>query len=199
MSVTSHPRLRLAISSTSTNAHHPTLPSTHHDSWRMLGRMGIVRKGLHHYKSFQNGALNPASSPDCCLLTDPASKRELVEYNVEYVKKYDEDLNTTLIFVCYSPSHCANHLIHFCRPACSPQSAPLLSSTSIRTSNLIPTSNPLPSSSLSTNLSFLTRPPPFCLLTKPSERDRHNDPPDVCGPPSSTRFSFGCTNSSSLS
>ena len=27
-------------------------------------------------------------------------KREATEYDTDYVKKYDEDLNTTLIFVC---------------------------------------------------------------------------------------------------
>ena len=31
-------------------------------------------------------------------------KREATEYDTDYVKKYDEDLNTTLIFVCTPPS-----------------------------------------------------------------------------------------------
>ena len=31
-------------------------------------------------------------------------KREATEYDMDYVKKYDEDLNTTLIFVRRSPS-----------------------------------------------------------------------------------------------
>ena len=84
-------------------------------------------------------------------------KRESAEYDTDYVKKYDEDLNTTLIFVRYSSYHLANHLIRSCRPACSLQSAPLSSSRSIRISNPIPTSNPPPSSGPSSSLS--TNPP----------------------------------------
>ena len=84
-------------------------------------------------------------------------KRESAEYDVDYVKKYDEDLNTTLIFVRYSSSYLANNLIHSCRPVCSLQSALPLLSTSIRTSNPIPTNNPPPSSVLSSSLS--TNPP----------------------------------------
>jgi len=38
-------------------------------------------------------------------------KREATEHDVDYVKKYDEDLNTTLIFVCCLPSTLVNNLI----------------------------------------------------------------------------------------
>ena len=85
----------------------------------------------------------PFPRPDCCLLTersfqdalrtffqpikteDPRVdfytmyKRESAEYDADYIKKYDEDLNTTLIFVNYSSSYLVNHLMHFCRPVCS--------------------------------------------------------------------------------
>ena len=44
-------------------------------------------------------------------------KRESVEYYTDYVKKYDEDLNTTLIFVRYPSSYVINHLIDSYRPA----------------------------------------------------------------------------------
>ena len=30
-------------------------------------------------------------------------KREATEYDMDYIKKYDEDLNTTLIFVRHPP------------------------------------------------------------------------------------------------
>ena len=92
-------------------------------------------------------------------------KRESAEYDTDYVKKYDEDLNTTLIFVRYSSSYLTNHLIHSFRLACFLPSAPPLSSTFIRNSSQIPTNNPppssVPSSSLSTNPPFPARPPPF--------------------------------------
>ena len=92
-------------------------------------------------------------------------KKESLEYDTDYVKKYDEDLNTTLIFVRYLSSYLVNHLTYSLRPACSLQSAPLSSSTSTRTSNPIPTNNPppssVPSSSLSTNPPFPESPPLF--------------------------------------
>ena len=71
----------------------------------------------------------PLPRPDCCPLTgrslqdalrtffqpiktdDPRVdfytmyKREAAEYDTDYVKKYDEDLNTTLIFVRYFKCH----------------------------------------------------------------------------------------------
>ena len=41
-------------------------------------------------------------------------KREATEYDTDYIKKYDEDLNTTLIFVCRSSFALVNHLICPC-------------------------------------------------------------------------------------
>ena len=131
----------------------------------------------------------PFPRPDCCPLTgrsihdvlrnfiqpiktgDPRVdfytmyKKEAADYDTDYVKKYDEDLNTTLIFVRYLFSYPVNDLIYSCRPAYSLQSAPPSSLTSIRASNPIPTNKPPPSSepssSLSINPPFLARPPPF--------------------------------------
>ena len=84
----------------------------------------MARHNLRHYKLIRNGAPHPFSSPDSCPLTGPSIhdalrnfippiktddprvdfytmyKRESTEYDADYVKKYDEDLNTTLIFVC---------------------------------------------------------------------------------------------------
>ena len=149
----------------------------------------MVRGSLRHHESIQNGTPDLVSSPDCCPLTQPSLqdalrtffqpiktgdprvdfytvyKRESAEYDTDYVKKYDEDLNTTLIFVRFSSSCLANYLTPSCRLACSLQSAPPSSSTSIQISSPIPTNNPPPSSglssSLSTNPPFPARPPQF--------------------------------------
>ena len=92
-------------------------------------------------------------------------KREATEYDTDYVKKYDEDLNTTLIFVRYLSAYLVSYLTYSCRPACSLQSAPPSSSISIRISNPIPTNNRShffePSFSPSTNPPFPARPLPF--------------------------------------
>ena len=52
-------------------------------------------------------------------------KREATEYDTEYMKKYNEDLNTTLIFVrfCCLLARCLVLIIF--RLVCSPQSARL--------------------------------------------------------------------------
>ena len=145
----------------------------------------MVRKSLHHCKSIRNGTLNPFRRLGCCPLTgfsiqdalgtffQPTKtddlrvdfytmcKRESSEYDADYVKKYDEDLNTTLIFVRCLPAYLVNYLTYSCRPACSLLSAPPSSSTSIRISNPIPTSNPplfsAPPSSPSINPPFPAR------------------------------------------
>jgi hypothetical protein len=51
-------------------------------------------------------------------------KREATEYDTDYVKKYDEDLNTTLIFVRRSSSAPVKYLTCLCRRVCSLPSAP---------------------------------------------------------------------------
>ena len=73
-------------------------------------------------------------------------KREATEYDTDYVKKYDEDLNTTLIFVRCISSAPAIYLTYSHRRDCPLPSIRLSSSTSIRTSDRIPTSNLRPSS-----------------------------------------------------
>ena len=57
-------------------------------------------------------------------------KRETVEYDTEYMQKYNEDLNTTLIFVCPSIPLIVLHADRDPRPVYSPPSAPPSSSTS---------------------------------------------------------------------
>jgi len=73
-------------------------------------------------------------------------KREATEYDTDYVKKYDEDLNTTLIFVRRSPFALVKCLTRSHRLVCSLPSAQPLSSTSIRTSNPTRTNNLRPCS-----------------------------------------------------
>ena len=97
-------------------------------------------------------------------------KREATEYDTDYVKKYDEDLNTTLIFVRHSLFVLVEYLTCSHRRVCSLPSARLSSSISIRTSNPIRTTNLQPffalSSSLSTSPPSPVRPPPFHLFRK---------------------------------
>jgi len=49
-------------------------------------------------------------------------KREAMEYDTDYVKKYDEDLNTTLIFVRLLSFTPVASLTLSQRPVCSPPS-----------------------------------------------------------------------------
>ena len=59
-----------------------------------------IREALRTY-------LPPIKSDDPQIDFYTMYKRETMEYDTEYMKKYDEDLNTTLIFVrCHHfPSH----------------------------------------------------------------------------------------------
>ena len=45
--------------------------------------------------------LQPIKNDDPKLDFYTMYKRETVEYDTEYMQKYNEDLNTTLIFVCF--------------------------------------------------------------------------------------------------
>ena len=89
----------------------------------MPKRAKEARNSLRPYKLIRSGALNPFSSPDSCPLTGHSIhdalrnfippiktdgphvdfytmyKREPAKYDMDYIKKYDEDLNTTLILV----------------------------------------------------------------------------------------------------
>jgi len=98
-------------------------------------------------------------------------KREATEYDADYVKKYDEDLNTTLIFVRYPPFAPVTYLTCSRRRACSLPSARLLSSMSTHSSNPTRTTNQQPfsvrSSLPSTSLLFQAKPPPFHPPRKP--------------------------------
>ena len=65
----------------------------------------------------------PTKSDDPRLDFFTVYNKEANQYDVDYVKKYDEDLNTTLIFVRHSSYTLANHLTWSCRQACSLRSA----------------------------------------------------------------------------
>ena len=47
-------------------------------------------------------------------------RREAEEYDREFIKRYDEDLNTTLIFVCFLCFSCLRRADSGYRPGCSP-------------------------------------------------------------------------------
>ena len=66
-------------------------------------------------------------------------KRETMEYDTQYMEKYNEDLNTTLIFVRFCALNFTFCSVH--RPlrlVCSQQSVPHSLSTSSPSSNQIP-------------------------------------------------------------
>ena len=171
----------------------------------------MARRSLGHCKSIQNGALNPFPSHDCCPLTRPSFqdalkhffqptktgdprvdfytmyKRESAEYDTDYVKKYDEDLNTTLIFVRYlsffwsttslnstgRPVLCRQLGLRNRRPFESPtRSQPTISRT--------PPSHPPHSQPICHSRRDPHRP---ARSGRSSERDRNYDVPDVCEPP----------------
>ena len=68
-------------------------------------------------------------------------QREADEYDRDFMKKYDEDLNTTLIFVSILFAHTSVAVLIGShggyRPVCSPQSHLLSFSTFSKTSNRI--------------------------------------------------------------
>ena len=137
----------------------------------------------HSFQDALRSFFQPIKTGDPRLDFYTMYKREATEYGTDYVKKYDEDLNTTLIFVRRPSPAPANYLTRSHRRVCSLPSARLLSSMSIRTSNPIPTSNPLPSSVPSSSLPISppsqVRPPPFHLFRK-IHRARSSPSPVSC-------------------
>jgi len=127
--------------------------------------------------------LPPIKSDDGRLDFYTVYKKEATEYDVDYVKKYDEDLNTTLIFVRCALFALATRLTHPRRLVCSLLSARRSLSTSNRSWRPTRTSNPqrssAPSSSLSTSPPSLVRTPPPHLSRKilPTTSSQ---PPDSC-------------------
>ena len=79
--------------------------------------------------------LQPIKNDDPQLDFYTMYKRETTEYDAEYMQKYDEDLNTTLIFVGSRVSESSRRVDHSIRPVCSPLSAPPSSSPSSQSSS----------------------------------------------------------------
>ena len=174
---------------------HQPRRSAHNNSWRTLKRARRAKKHPRRCKSIRSGTFDTLHRSSCWPLRrrsfqdalrtffqpikndDPRLdfyamyKREATEYDTDYVKKYDEDLNTTLIFVRRIFSVLLPSLTCPRRRVCSPRLARPSSSTYIRTSSPIRTSKPqssfVPSSSPSTTPLSQAKPPPFRLSRKP--------------------------------
>ena len=159
------------------------------ESWRALGR---AARRPHLWGFIPNCTFNVLCCLCCRSLTrcspqdalrsssqptkDPRLEfymmygRETAKYDADYAKKYDDDLNTTLIFVRPSLFSLVKYLTCSHRPVCSLPSAQPSSSMSTRASDPIPTSNLRPSSvpfsSPSTSPPSPVRPPPSHLSRK---------------------------------
>ena len=116
-------RLRIVSCSFSTTLHTPSLYPHPCNPWRAQKSLKQVDRSRHRCKSTRNGALNtevrsrrgqlmtrsfqdalrtffpPIKTNDPRLDFYTIYNREATEYDLDYVKKYDDDLNTTLIFV----------------------------------------------------------------------------------------------------
>ena len=177
-----------------------------HPPYRDISWKETVKGGLHRFKSIPSGTLYipaltgvltsqrdsiqdalrtflpPIKREDTRLDFYTVYKKEAMEYDTDYVKKYDEDLNTTLIFVRLPPlALCVSDLLS--RRVCSPRSVPPLSSTLSPISNPTRTTNLHPSSarsfSPSINPPSRVKPPSF-RLSRRTRRGRLLQPPDSC-------------------
>ena len=57
---------------------------------------------IHSFQDALRTFFQPIKNDDARLDFYTMYKREATEYDTDYVKKYDEDLNTTLIFVSHA-------------------------------------------------------------------------------------------------
>jgi hypothetical protein len=92
--------------------------------------------------------LQPIKNDDPKLDFYTIYKRETTEYDTEYMQKYNEDLNTTLIFVGSVFRLSAYNVDHILRLVCSPRSALPSLSMSNRSSSQIPANGQKPTSAL---------------------------------------------------
>ena len=124
----------------------------------------------HSFRDALRTFFQPAKTDDPRLDFYTVYKREANEYDADYVKKYDEDLNTTLIFVRHPSCALTNNLTWPCRRAFSLPSARLSPSTYIQSFNQTPTISQQPSSVPSSLPSIIPqspmKPPPFRLFNK---------------------------------
>ena len=166
--------------------------STQSGTFDILPRFYDILFTIHSIQDALRTFFQPIKNDDARLDFYTMYKED-TEYDINYVKKYDEDLNTTLIFVCFAPSVPVSYLTQPRRWVCSPPSVLLSSSTSTRASNSIRTSNPqlssAQSSSPSINPPFRARLPSFhpprrILLPRssrsPPSCTRESGDPAVC-------------------
>ena len=77
--------------------------------WCVLRITKIIKLTSHSIQEALRMYLQPIKNDDPQLDFYTMYKRETTEYDTEYVQKYNEDLNTTLIFVssCVPLSPCS--------------------------------------------------------------------------------------------
>ena len=130
-----------------------------------LHRLSRWPLNRHSFQDALRAFFQPIKNDDARLDFYTMYKREATDYDADYVKKYDEDLNTTLIFVRRTSSASASYLTCSRRRVCSPPSVLPSSSTSTRSYNPTRTTKRQPSSvqssSPSTSPLSQTKPPPF--------------------------------------
>ena len=138
-----------------------------------LTRVHSIQEALRNY--FQ-----PIKHDDPKLDFYTMYKRETMEYDTQYLDKYNEDLNTTLIFVRFyvlNFTFCSAH--RPLRPVYSQQSAPHSSSTSIPNSSQTPVTGPKPTS----EQSFSPSTHPFSHTKTPPLPQPGMVPPRRSSPP----------------
>jgi len=154
--------------------HHSEL--TQNGKSEILHRLGLWPLNGRSLQDALRVFFQPIKSDDARLDFYTTYKKEATEYDTDYVRKYDEDLNTTLIFVRQLIYIFATHLTCYRRPVCSlpsvrpSSSIPTRSLNPIRTNNLqpsfvqsfIPSTSPL---SRKTPLFHLPRKPPPARLS----------------------------------
>ena len=101
-------------------------------------RINYDRKRLtsHSIQDALRMYLPPIKNDDPKLNFYSMYKRETLEYDTEYMQKYNDDLNNTMIFVCSLFPLIVMHADPNPRPVCSPPSAPRSSSIHSPSSNL---------------------------------------------------------------
>ena len=98
--------------------------------------------------------LQPIKNDDPKLDFYTMYRRETMEYDTEYMAKYNEDLNTTLIFVRVFLLSFSHHSVdRVLRLVCSRRSVPPSSSMSSPSSSQIPPNGPKPTSAQSSSAS----------------------------------------------
>ena len=163
-------------------------PTTlNYDPWTVPERMKITKENPHHCESIQNGMpithdrlhrwslsgrsfqdalrsfFQPTKADDPRIDFYTVYGRQAAEYDMDYVGKYGDDLNTAMIFVRLPSFALVASLTRSRRPVCLLLSAQHLPSMSIPNYNQIQTNNPPLSSAQSSSLSItplsLVRPP----------------------------------------